>query len=169
MKKSVLSIAIFAALSIAGVSCSGSADKNIDPAALTDSIAATTDEDRIATYVNDAMDYADGLIKEGKLEEARKFLAGIEPLVKEKAPALASVISTVTETISAAKEIDAESEREAIEEAIENKAQEAADSLTQVASDAADAAKQAAADKLNEAAQNASEKVNDKVKDLLKK
>ena len=54
-----------------------------------------TNPDSIATYVQQAEAYARKLVDEGNVEEAKKYLADIQPIVKKKAPALVGVFETV--------------------------------------------------------------------------
>ena len=54
-----------------------------------------TNPDSIATYVQQAEAYARKLVDEGNVEEAKKYLADIQPIVKKKAPAHVGVFETV--------------------------------------------------------------------------
>ncbi len=49
----------------------------------------------LKVYVAEARAYAQKLVKEGKVEEAKKYLDQIEPVVKSKIPALAGTFDAV--------------------------------------------------------------------------
>ena len=85
MKKLLLSIAVVAALCAATTSCGKSADST---ASMKSKIENCTNTDSLRAYVEQAKAYADKLVAEGKVDEARKYLAELEPVVKSKAPAL---------------------------------------------------------------------------------
>ena len=169
MKKSLLTLAIACALVIGSVSCSKK-DAGADSAsALTSKIENCTNPDSIGMYVEQAKAYAEKLVKEGKIDEAKAYLDKIEPVVKKKAPALESTLTAVNSALG--KVSDTVSDKA-------SDAKEAVDSLGEAASDAADKAKQTLSDKAEDAKQTVSDKADqakqavsdkaDQVKDLLK-
>ena len=121
MKKLVLIGALAAVLAVGSVSCSKK-DSAADVSALTSKIENCTNTDSLRVYVGQAKAYAQKLVKEGKVDEAKEYLAKIEPVVKEKAPALAGTLSTV------------ETALDKVGNAVGDKTQEAKDAV----SDAAD-------------------------------
>ena len=175
MKKLVLTLAMAAVLAVSGVSCSQKS-ATTEAADLTSKIEKTTDPATIKTYVDQAKAYAEKLVKEGKVEEAKEFIAKIEPVVKEKAPALAGTLSTVSGALDKVTDAVGETASDKLEDA-KAAAGAAADSVGSAASSVADAASQkagelkdAAADKAQQAkdaVSDAAQKGADKVKDLL--
>ena len=81
MKKLLLSIAVVAALCAATASCGKSADST---ASMKSKIENCTNTDSLRAYVEQAKAYADKLVAEGKEDEARKYLAELEPVVKSR-------------------------------------------------------------------------------------
>lgn len=145
-----------------------------------------TNPDSIAVYVKQAQEYADKLVKEGKIDEAKKYLADIQPVVEKKAPALVSTFDAVkaavdkipasadslkndaAEKAEAAKDAAVDSVKSAAANAADA-AKAKADEAAQKAGDAARTAVKDASDKANKAAADASKAAKDKVNDLLKK
>lgn len=162
---------------VAAVTITLSACSSADKAAKEESndfkakIENCTNPDSIAVYVKQAQEYADKLVKEGKIDEAKKYLADIQPVVEKKAPALVSTFDAVKAAVdkipAAADSLknDAAAKAEAAKDAAKAKADEAA----QKAGDAARTAVKDASDKANKAAADAAGAAKDKVNDLLKK
>lgn len=172
MKKLVLIGALAAVLAVGSVSCSKK-DSAADASALTSKIENCTNPDSLSQYVDQAKAYAQKLVKEGKIDQAKEYLAKIEPVVKEKAPALAGTLSTVETALDKVGNVVGDKTEDA-----KDAVSAAADSVGSAASQAGEAVadkagelKDKAADKLQQAANATSEaaqKGADKVKDLLK-
>ena len=170
MKKLLLSIAVVAALCAATASCGKSADST---ASMKSKIENCTNTDSLRAYVEQAKAYADKLVAEGKVDEARKYIAELEPVVKSKAPALSGALSTVESTLDKVKENASDKADEA-----KNSAAAAVDSAKSAVGSAAEAVKDKAADvasavkektqDVKEGAADAAQKGADKVKDILK-
>lgn len=189
MKKLLLLSAV-AAFLLAAPACtqkSGVADATT----FSEKIANCSNPDSINAYVDQAKAYAEKLVKEGKVKEAQEYLTKIEPVVKEKAPAAASAITTAKEILNKAveklgqgKDNAAEAVSNATKEvadkaneagdAVAGKAQEVSDAVADKASDVKDAVADktkevtdATVDKAKEAAHAVGDKAND-VKDTVK-
>ena len=165
MKKLLLSIAVVAALCAATASCGKSADST---ASMKSKIENCTNTDSLRAYVEQAKAYADKLVAEGKVDEARKYLAELEPVVKSKAPALSGALSTVESTLDKVKENASDKADEA-----KNSTAAAVDSAKSAVGSAAEAADVASAVKektqdVKEGAADAAQKGADKVKEILK-
>ena len=170
MKKLLLSIAVVAALCAATASCGKSADST---ASMKSKIENCTNTDSLRAYVEQAKAYADKLVAEGKVDEARKYLAEPEPVVKSKAPALSGALSTVESTLDKVKENASDKADEA-----KNSTAAAVDSAKSAVGSAAEAVKDKAADvasavkektqDVKEGAADAAQKGADKVKEILK-
>lgn len=170
MKKLLLSIAVVAALCAATASCGKSADST---ASMKSKIENCTNTDSLRAYVEQAKAYADKLVAEGKEDEARKYLAELEPVVKSKAPALSGALSTVESTLDKVKENASDKADEA-----KNSTAAAVDSAKSAVGSAAEAVKDKAADvasavkektqDVKEGAADAAQKGADKVKEILK-
>ena len=170
MKKLLLSIAVVAALCAATASCGKSADST---ASMKSKIENCTNTDSLRAYVEQAKAYADKLVAEGKEDEARKYLAELEPVVKSKAPALSGALSTVESTRDKVKENASDKADEA-----KNSTAAAVDSAKSAVGSAAEAVKDKAADvasavkektqDVKEGAADAAQKGDDKVKEILK-
>lgn len=170
MKKLLLSIAVVAALCAATASCGKSADST---ASMKSKIENCTNTDSLRAYVEQAKAYADKLVAEGKVDEARKYLAELEPVVKSKAPALSGALSTVESTLDKVKENASDKADEA-----KNSTAAAVDSAKSAVGSAAEAVKDKAADvasavkektqDVKEGAADAAQKGDDKVKEILK-
>ena len=170
MKKLLLSIAVVAALCAATASCGKSADST---ASMKSKIENCTNTDSLRAYVEQAKAYADKLVAEGKVDEARKYLAELEPVVKSKAPALSGALSTVESTLDKVKENASDKADEA-----KNSTAAAVDSAKSAVGSAAEAVKDKAADvasavkekkqDVKEGAADAAQKGADKVKEILK-
>ena len=170
MKKLLLSIAVVAALCAATASCGKSADST---ASMKSKIENCTNTDSLRAYVEQAKAYADKLVAEGKVDEARKYLAELEPVVKSKAPVLSGALSTVESTLDKVKENASDKADEA-----KNSTAAAVDSAKSAVGSAAEAVKDKAADvasavkektqDVKEGAADAAQKGADKVKEILK-
>ena len=175
MKKILLPAAI-AAVIIFG-SCSGNSTSKQE-SDLKTKIENCTNTDSIAAYVNDAKAYVQKLVDEGKVDEAKKYLAEIEPVVQKKAPKLAGAFEAVKSVVDKVPS--------AASDAVD-KVKDAASAAGDSISSAAQTAKDAAADKYNDVKDAVGEKATevkeavddkaveekdaakDKVDDLLKK
>lgn len=181
MKKLVLTLAVALTIGAAAVSCgnnAGSAAKDIKA-----KIEHCSNPDSVKVYADEAREYARKLVAEGKVEEAKKYLAEIEPVVKEKVPALAGTFTTVNglldkvEDTAADKAADAKESASAAVDSAKSAAGSAVDAAKEKAGEVGDAAaqkasdlKQAVSDKasdVKDAASDAVQKGADKVKDLL--
>ncbi|MCM1068152.1 MAG: hypothetical protein NC418_11325 [Muribaculaceae bacterium] len=172
MKKLVLIGALVAVLAIGSVSCSKN-DGAKEASAITSKIENCTNPDSLRVYVDQAKAYAQKLVKEGKVEQAKEYLAKIEPVVKEKAPALAGTLASVETALDKVGDVVGDKVDDA-----KDAASAAADSLGSAASSASDAVaakadevKDAAAEKVQQAKDataDAAQKGADKVKELLK-
>ena len=177
MKKILMAVAALAAISFA--SCS-----KADKAASEESndfkmkIENCTNADSIAIYVDRAQAYAQKLAAEGKVEEAKKYLADIQPIVEKKAPALVSTFNAVKEAVDkfpasadSLKNAATDSLRTAgaaavdsVKGAVAAKAGEAVENVKQGVFDAASDA----ADKASAAVENAAQSAKEKAVGLLK-
>lgn len=183
MKKLVLIGALAAVLAVGSVSCSKK-DSAADVSALTSKIENCTNTDSLRVYVGQAKAYAQKLVKEGKVDEAKEYLAKIEPVVKKKAPALAGTLSTVETALDKVgnavgdKTQDAKDAVSDAADSIGSAASQAGEAVADKAGELKDKAadkagelKDKAADKLQQAANATSEAAQqgaEKVKDLLK-
>lgn len=182
MKKFILSLAVALAVGAAAVSCSNttsSADESAQ--ALIEKIQSTTNQADIQKYVDQAREYATQLVNEGKIDEAKAYLEKIEPVVKEKAPALAGALEAASngldkvkdfvgdqvDAVGAATDDAVQTASDAVESA-KDKAGEAVDAAKEQAGQAVDAAKEAAGNILDAAQQSASD-AKDAIKGLPKK
>ena len=160
MKKLVLIGTLAAVLAAGSVSCSKK-DSTTDVSVLTSKIENCTNTDSLRVYVGQAKAYAQKLVKEGKVEEAKEYLAKIEPVVKKKAPALAGTLSTV------------ETALDKVGNAVGDKTQDAKDAVSDAADSIGSAASQAGeavADKAGELKDKAADKageLKDKAADKL--
>lgn len=184
MKKIILSIAAVASAML--VACSGtkSSDegKTCQATEFATKIQNCTNPDSIKIYVEQAKDYADKLVKEGKVEQAKQYLDQIEPVVKEKAPGLAGVFTSVSETldkvgsqtgdaVANAKDSIAGATENAVDqgkEAFNDAKDKVADKAGEIKDKVADKASEAT-DKVSEKASEAKEKAADKINEILKK
>lgn len=169
--KKLIFVALGAALLSLGA-CSTSAEKaEKNEKDLSAKIENCTNPDSLKVYVEQAKDYAQKLISEGKLDEAKKYLDQIEPVVKEKAPSLAGVFSTIKGAVvqipaaagNAADSIKAKAA--AAGDSIKSAAAAKVDDAKSAVKEAADKQKEKAADEAGKAIDNAA----DKLKDVFKK
>lgn len=184
MKKLVLTAATAFLLLAGAVACTSKTEKEVESASTFKTVIENcTNTDSLKMYVQKAEAYAQKLVAEGKLDEARKYLDEIEPIVKDKVPALASTFATVNSALGKAEAVFAEerakeatdSLKEAAADAARDaseKAADAVDAAKEKVGEAADAAKQKASDAANEAKEKAANAVADgadKLKDALTK
>lgn len=181
MKKLVLTVAVALVMSAAAVSCGSKAESGADMKA---KIENCSNPDSLKVYVEQAKTYAQKLVAEGKVEEAKKYLAEVEPVVKEKAPALAGTFSAVTTALDKVESVagdKAEAAKESASAAVDSAktaAGNAVDAVSAKAGEVKDAAaqkagevKDAAAEKAQQAkdaVSDAAQQGADKVKDLFK-
>lgn len=160
MKKFIYAAAF--AIAVSAVSCtSGTQEAQDKGAELKAKIENCTDPDSLKIYVQQAQDYAQKLIAEGKDAEAKAYLEEVNPIVEKKDPSALQILAAEADTaITAIKE-----RAEAAKDSIEAKASEAKDSVKSKASKAVDAAKDAK-DKAVDKAKDVANKTADKVKDL---
>ena len=154
MKKIVLSIAVAASVAMLA-SCGGNTSEKAveaNESALATKIQNCTNPDSLKVYVEEAKAYAQKLVDEGKVDEAKKYLSQIEPVVKEKAPALSGVLSTVDGALDKIGESTS-----AAADSVKNAAAEAKDA----AADKVSETKEAVADKTQELKDKASEKADE--------
>lgn len=182
MKKFFYSLLAVAAISVVTVSCSGKKDQASSVSEMTSKIENCTNPDSLKAYVSEAEQYVQKLVAEGKVDKAKEYLDKIEPVVKEKAPALAatfdsvkSLVDKVPSSASEAADQAKEQANDAVDQAKEQGAA-AVDSAKSAISDAADATKAKAeaavsdaADKVSDAAQNVADKATDAAKDAASK
>lgn len=180
MKKLILAAAVASGALFLMASCTSKTATNEND--IVSKIENCTNTDSIQVYVEQAKAYAQKLVSEGKVDEAKKYLEKIEPVVKEKAPQFAGVLSTVESAMDKVKDVagNATDEVKAAGDSAVNAAGEAVENAKEAAATAVENAKDEAAAKVSDAAQKAGEKVSDaaqkaadkaadKVNDLLKK
>ena len=189
MKKFLLPAALVAVLALG--SCSGKGSATGDTVAdFKSKIENCTNTDSIQAYVGQAQQYVQKLVDEGKIDEAKKYLEQIEPVVKEKAPKFAGAFEAVKsfvdkvpsageDALDKAKDAAAvagdsigsavENVKEAaaekvsdVKDAVSDKAGEVKDAVSQKASDVKDAV----SDKAGEVKDAVSKKASD-VKDAV--
>lgn len=172
MKKLILSVAIVAG--VAMMACS-SADKTAEKAsAMTSKIENCTNPDSLKAYVSQANEYVQTLVKSGKIKEAQEFMAKIEPVVKEKAPALAgtftaveAAIGKVADNAKDAATDAAEQTKDAVSDSIDSKVEAAKEATAEAVDNATDAVKDKAA-QATDAVKDAAKNVADKTTDIAK-
>ena len=103
MKKLVLTAVL--ALALAATSCGSKSTREVSASEMKTKIENCTNPDSIATYVQQAEAYARKLVDEGNVEEAKKYLADIQPIVKEKAPALSGTFDAVNTALGKVKDV----------------------------------------------------------------
>lgn len=165
MKITLMSIAV-AAAALMTTACSGNTEQRTERS-LAEKISACENPDSLRAYVNDAKDYAQTLISEGKYAEASAFIDSISPVVKDKAPALMGTFVALKGKVAADEA--AEEVKDALQEGAD-KASEAADKVKdgveEAAGKATDKAKEVAgkvADKAGDAVNKAADKASDAV------
>lgn len=150
MKKILLPAALLAVLTLG--SCSSKTAAGDTVADFKSKIENCTNADSIQAYVGQAQEYVQKLVDEGKIDEAKKYLAELEPVVKEKAPKFAGAFEAVKTFID---KVPA-----AGEDAI-NKAKDAASAAGDSIASAADNVKEAAADKVSDIKDAVSDKASE--------
>lgn len=179
MKKILLAVAVVAAMSVAA--CGGKEAKAADAeeSALATKIENCTNPDSLSVYVDQAKAYAQKLVQEGKVDEAKKYLDKITPVVQEKAPALVSTLETVKSAIDKLPGAVADSTKAAAEAAVDSvkgSVSDAADAAkakageaVQSAADAGSAAVDKAKENAGKAVSDAASKANDAINNALKR
>ncbi|MDO4319980.1 MAG: hypothetical protein Q4C34_05330 [Bacteroidales bacterium] len=101
MKKFLLMVAV-AAVAVLGACSGGKESKSCEAGenAVITKLQHCTNPDSISVYVDQAKAYAQKLVNEGKIDEAKAYLDKITPVVQQKAPALVSTLETVKTAIS---------------------------------------------------------------------
>lgn len=165
MRTLLLSAAVAALTFFAACSTSEKADKAESKIAA--KIENCTNTDSLKAYVEEAKAYIVKLQNEGKIDEAKKFLEKIEPVVKEKAPALVgtfTAVGTALDKVTDSVKESADSAKTAVTDSVTN----ALDNAKAAVSDAADKAKTEvtdAAEKTKTAVTDAAEKTKDAAAD----
>lgn len=152
MKALFISAAVAALTLFAACTSTEKADKA--ESTLAAKIENCTNTDSLKAYVDEAKAYIVKLQSEGKVDEAKKFLEKIEPVVKDKAPALAgtfAAVGTAIDKVTDNVEAKADSAKSAVADSIDSK-------INDVKNAAGDAA-----DKGKEAVSNTAEKAKDAV------
>lgn len=147
MKKLLFPVAI--AATIAFASCSGTGASSTSADDFKAKIENCTNTDSLKAYVNDAKAYVQKLVDEGKIDEAKKYINEIEPVVKDKAPALAGTfeaVKTVVDKIPSKTSDAVDSAKNAVSNASDSVAA-AASAVKDDAAQKLDKAKDAVADK----------------------
>ncbi len=152
MKKILLSAAFVAALTLGSCSGSGSAAGVENASDFKSKVENCTNPDSLKAYVTEAQAYVQKLVNEGKIDEAKKYLDQIEPVVKEKAPKFAGLLETVKSVVDKVPSAGSD----ALDKA-KDAAAVAGDSL----SSAAESVKEAAAGKIEDLKDAAADKVSD--------
>lgn len=150
-------------------SCSKSAEKATEATNdFKSKIENCTNPDSIAKYVDQAKAYAQKLVDEGKIDQAKEVLEKLQPVVEEKAPALAGTFSSVKgllDKIPGATESAVDNAKEsatALGDSVASDVKNTTDAAKQSAADAIDNAKQAVSDKTNEVVDATKKAVSDK-------
>lgn len=167
MKKLFLSIAIIGAALLG--SCSAEKKAEDKGAELKAKIENCTNPDSLKIYVQQAKEYADKLVKEGKDEAATTFLNDVTPAVEAKDPTAAATFLGLDLKAKTDSAIDATKEAaKNLADSVGSNADKVKDAVSEKAGDVKNAAKDAvnsAKEKTAEAAQAGA----DKVKDLMGK
>lgn len=157
MKKLLIAALGFAVVSL--VACNKTAEKaEENEQDLASKIENCTNPDSMKVYVDQANDYVQKLINEGKTEEAKEYLAKISPVVEEKAPTLAGVFNSVKSAVGEVPDVVSNAS-----DSIASKASEVADSAVSAVKGKAEEAKAKAADAANQATDKVKEKASDAV------
>lgn len=163
MKKLFLSIAIIGAALLG--SCSAEKKAEDKGAELKAKIENCTNPDSLKIYVQQAKEYADKLVKEGKDEAATTFLNDVTPAVEAKDPTAAATFLGLDLKAKTDSAIDATKEAaKNLADSVGSKADKVKDAVSEKADDVKDAVN-SAKEKTAEAAQAGA----DKVKDLMGK
>ena len=165
MKKLVLTAIV--ALALAATSCGSKTSEQVSASDMKTKIENCTNPDSLKVYVDQAKDYAKKLVDEGKVDEAQKYLDQIEPVVKDKAPALSSTFDAVNTALGKVKAVAGDKFDDAKEAA-----SVAGDSVSSAASNAVEGVKEAAGDAVQnakDAAGDAAQKAKDATVDAANK
>ncbi|MDE6556845.1 MAG: hypothetical protein K2K55_07785 [Duncaniella sp.] len=159
MKKILLSVAVMATLALA--SCGSSVKQAEDKgAAIKAQIENCTDPDSLKMLVQQAQEYAEQLVKEGKDQAAAEYLNEVAPVVEAKSNKAASVFENLkneADSVVAAGKAAADS----VAAGVVDKANEVKDKATETVSNAAEATKEKAAEVVEKGA-DAAKNVADK-------
>jgi len=161
MKKLLLTVAI--AATIVSASCSDTGRKSGDSTGdFKAKIENCTNQDSIKAYVNDAKAYIQKLVDEGKIDEAKKYITELEPVIKKKAPALAGTFEAAKKAVG---KIDSDTSKavDDAKEALSNAGDSIADAASTVKDAVADKAvdvKDAVVKKATDISDAAKDKVN---------
>lgn len=189
MKKLVFAAAVLAALSLGA--CSGAKDSDAtksEESAIMHKIENCTNADSLSVYVGEAKAYAEKLVREGKVDEAKKYLDKIAPVVDKYAPSFSSSISSLkgvidkipagTSDAAAALESAQDSAQATLADtvavavdAVKAAGAQAVEDAKQKTADVAGKAVDKTTDAVNKAAEKTADKVNeakDAIKDALK-
>lgn len=191
MKKILLPAALVAALTLGSCAGGGSAAGVDNASDFKTKIENCTNTDSIQSYVAEAKAYVQKLVDEGKVDEAKKYLEQIEPVVQQKAPKLAGAFEAVksfidkvpsagVDAIDKAKDaasvagdsISSAADNIKIKDAVSDKVSDVKDAVADKAADVKDAVTEKAADVKNvvtDKANDIKDATKDKVNDLLKK
>lgn len=171
MKKLILSIALVGVAVM--VSCSSEKKAEDKGADLKAKIENCTNPDSLKIYVQEAKDYADKLVKEGKTEAATIFINEVTPSVEAKDPAAALVLGGLE--LKAKADSTAEAAKEAAKNLADSTSKtigEKVDDVNKAVSDKASDIKDKASDVINNAKDktvDAAKSGAEKVKDLVGK
>lgn len=168
MKKILLSAAFVAALTLGSCSGSGSATGVENASDFKSKVENCTNPDSLKAYVTEAQAYVQKLVDEGKLDQAKKYLDEIEPVVQQKAPKFAGMFETVKSLVDKVPSAGTDALDKANEAAsvAGDSISSAAESVKEVASDKIEDLKDAAADKVSDVKDAVAGKVSD-VKDAV--
>lgn len=158
MKKLLLSVAVLATLALA--SCGSSAKSAEDKGAeLKAKIENCTDPDSLKIYVQQAQEYAEQLVKEGKDQAAADYLNEVAPVLEAKQAQGVSILENIKneadEAVEKAQEA-ADSVKAGVDNAVKGATEAVSDAKDKAAATAA-AAVETAKDKATEAVSNAAD------------
>lgn len=160
--KKILFIGALGVLMAMG-SCSKAAkEEKCEASAFQTKIENCTNPDSLKIYVEQAKDYAQQLVSEGKLEEAKKYMDQLGPVIKEKAPALASTFDAVRTAIDKVPGTaeNVKSEASAAVDSLGAAAENVKNAAENKAGEVVNGAKEAAGNAVNTAVQNAGNAIN---------
>ncbi len=161
MKKIILAVAVVAAAMTAA--CSGESAKVQDnEKALKAKIENCTNSDSLAVYVDQARAYAQQLVNEGKVDEAKKYLDELTPAIEKQDPSLKEQWTAAVATIDKVSTNTADSVGSAVSNTADSLKSKAED-LKDAAADKAGELKDAASEKLNAAKEGTKNAVNNAV------
>lgn len=160
MKKLLFIVAI--AIAATTYSCSGTKKAEDKGADLKTKIENCSDPDSLKVYVQQARDYAEKMIAEGKNAEAQAYLDEVIPAVTAKDPSLVTTLTAEADSAATALA--------AAKDSVSAKASELKDSAVSKAGQAIDAAKgatsaavQSGTDKVKDVASDAKDKASDAI------